>query len=157
MRGRAKIKRNAVLPDPKTGSVLVAKFINYVMLDGKKETARRIVAKALAQLGESTNMAEVDAFEQAIRNVAPLLEVKSKRIGGDNYQVPMEVRPARKNALAFRWIIDAARSRQGSSMESRLAEELINAFNNTGTAIRKKEDMHRMAEANRAFAHFARF
>lgn len=157
MRGRAKIRRRQVLPDPTTGSVLVAKFINKVMLDGKKQTARTIVAKALDQLAEATNMDRVDAFEQSIKNAAPLLEVKSRRIGGDNYQVPMEVRPARKNALAFRWIIDAARSRKGAPMEKRLAEELINAFNNTGTAIKKKEDVHRMAEANRAFAHFARF
>lgn len=157
MRGRAKINRQTILPDPATGSVLVAKFINYIMHDGKKETARRIVARALDKLAESTSMDKVDAFETAIRNAAPALEVKSRRIGGDNYQVPMEVRPARKNALAFRWIIDAARKRQGSPMEVRLAEELINAFNNTGTAIKKKEDVHKMAEANRAFAHFARF
>ncbi len=157
MRGRAKIRRRQVLPDPATGSVLVAKFINKVMLNGKKETARNIVYKTLDTLAASTNMDRVDAFEQAIKNAAPLLEVKSRRIGGDNYQVPMEVRPARKNALAFRWIIDAARSRQGAPMEKILSEELINAFNNTGTAIKKKEDVHRMAEANRAFAHFARF
>ncbi len=157
MRGRAKIRRREVLPDSKYGSVLVAKFINKVMLNGKKETARTIVYKAFDQLAESTSMDGLDAFEQAIKNAAPLLEVKSRRIGGDNYQVPMEVRPARKNALAFRWIIGAARERQGAPMEKFLAEELINAFNNTGTAIKKKEDVHRMAEANRAFAHFARF
>lgn len=157
MRGRAKIRRRQVLPDPTTGSVLVAKFINYVMLDGKKQTAQRIVFTALDNLAEATNMDKLDAFEQAIKNVSPLLEVKSRRIGGDNYQVPMEVRPARKMALAFRWIIDAARSRKGASMEKRLTTELIDAFNNTGAAIKKKEDVHRMAEANRAFAHFARF
>lgn len=157
MRGRAKINRRQTLPDPETGSVLVAKFINKVMLDGKKMTARRIVYKAMDALAAATNLDRVDAFEQAIKNVAPLLEVKSRRIGGDNYQVPMEVRPSRKNALAFRWIIDAARNRQGAPMEKLLAEELINSFNNTGTAIKKKEDVHRMAEANRAFAHFARF
>jgi small subunit ribosomal protein S7 len=157
MRGRAKNKRPVVLADPATGSVLVAKFINRIMLDGKKATARGIVYKALAKLAEATNVDQVDAFEQAVKNVAPLLEVKSKRIGGDNYQVPMEVRPARKNALAFRWIIEAARSRQGAPMDQFLAEELINAFNNTGTAMKKKEDMHRMAEANRAFAHYAKF
>lgn len=157
MRGRAKIKRPVVLPDPATGSVLVAKFVNRIMLDGKKATARGIVYKALAKLTEATNVDQVDAFEQAVKNVAPLLEVKSKRIGGDNYQVPMEVRPARKNALAFRWIIEAARSRQGAPMDVFLSEELINAFNNTGTAMKKKEDMHRMAEANRAFAHYAKF
>ncbi len=157
MRGRAKIRRRPVLPDPATGSVLVAKFINKVMMCGKKETARNIVYKAFDQLAEATSTDRVDAFEQAIKNVAPLLEVKSRRIGGDNYQVPVEVKPSRKNALAFRWIIDAARSRQGAPMEKFLAEELINAFNNTGSAIKKKDDMHRMAEANRAFAHFARF
>jgi small subunit ribosomal protein S7 len=157
MRGTVKLRHRQLLPDPQFGSVLVAKFINNVMLNGKKETARAIVYKALDQLAEATNMDAKDAFEQSIKNVAPLLEVKSRRIGGDNYQVPMEVRPARKNALAFRWIIDAARSRQGASMDKFLAEELINAFNNTGNAIKKKEDMHRMAEANRAFAHFARF
>ena len=157
MRGRAKTKRRDVLPDPRFGSVLVAKFINKVMLDGKKETARGIVYRALDQLAEASNMDGLDAFETAIKNVSPLLEVKSRRIGGDNYQVPMEVRPARKVALAYRWIIDAARSRQGKPMQDLLAEELINAFNNTGAAIKKKDDMHRMAEANRAFAHFARF
>lgn len=157
MRGRAKIHRNLVLPDPATGSVSIAKFVNKVMLNGKKATARRLVYKALDQLAQTTNMDRVDAFEQAIKNASPLLEVKSRRVGGDNYQVPMEVRPARKTALAFRWIIDAARSRQGSSMDKFLAQELINAFNNTGTAIKKKDDVHRMAEANRAFAHFARF
>jgi small subunit ribosomal protein S7 len=135
----------------------VAKFINKVMLDGKKTTAQRIVYRALDKLAAETGMVASDAFEQAIKNAAPLLEVKSRRIGGDNYQVPMEVRPGRKNALAFRWIIDSARNRQGQAMEVLLAEELINAFNNTGNAIKKKEDMHRMAEANRAFAHFARF
>ncbi len=157
MRGRAKLHRLSVNPDPQHGSVLVAKFINYVMLDGKKATASRIVYAALAKLAEATSLDAVDAFEAALKNAAPILEVKSRRIGGDNYQVPMEVRPARKNALAFRWLIAAARDRQGAPMEQFLAEELINAFNNTGTAIKKKEDMHRMAEANRAFAHFARF
>jgi small subunit ribosomal protein S7 len=127
------------------------------MLDGKKQTAQRIVFAALDALAEATNMDRVDAFEQAVKNVSPLLEVKSRRIGGDNYQVPMEVRPVRKMALAFRWIIEAARSRKGAPMEKRLATELIDAFNNTGAAIKKKEDVHRMAEANRAFAHFARF
>lgn len=157
MRGRAKIRLQRVLPDLTTGSVLVAKFINYVMLDGKKATARKIVYKALENLAAATNVNSVDAFEQAVKNVAPLLEVKSRRVGGDNYQVPMEVRPARKTALSFRWIIDAARRRKGSPMEDRLTVELTDAFNNTGTAIKKKEDVHRMAEANRAFAHFARF
>lgn len=157
MRGRAKIRRREVLPDPQYGSVLVAKFINKLMLNGKKETARRLVYNAFDQLSKATNVEPLAAFEQAIKNASPLLEVKSRRIGGDNYQVPMEVRPARKTALAFRWIVDAARSRQGSTMDKLLAEELINAFNNTGTAIKKKDDVHRMAEANRAFAHFARY
>ncbi len=157
MRGRAKIHRRQVLPDPTTGSVLVAKFINKVMLNGKKETARNIVYRALSELAETTSVDRLDAFEQSIKNASPILEVKSRRIGGDNYQVPMEVRPSRKQALAFRWIIDAARARQGAPMEKFLAEELINAFNNTGTAIKKKDEVHRMAEANRAFAHFARF
>lgn len=157
MRGRAKIKRLRVLPDPLTGSVLVAKFVNCLMLDGKKATARGIVYKALAKLAESTGMDQVDAFEQVVKNVGPLLEVKSKRIGGDNYQVPIEVRPARKNALAFRWIIEATRARQGAPADKFLAEELISAFNNTGSAVKKKEDVHKMAEANRAFAHYAKF
>jgi small subunit ribosomal protein S7 len=157
MRGRAKIRRRQVLPDPVTGSVLVAKFINYIMMDGKKNTAKDIVYKALDQLAETTNMDRVDAFEQVVKNAAPILEVKSRRIGGDNYQVPMEVRPARKTALAFRWIIDAARSRKGAPMVKRLSAELIDTFNNTGAAIKKKDEVHRMAEANRAFAHFAKF
>lgn len=157
MRGRAKIRRRQVLPDPATGSVLVAKFINYIMMDGKKNTAKEIVYKALDQLAEATNMDRVDAFEQVVKNAAPILEVKSRRIGGDNYQVPMEVRPVRKTALAFRWIIDAARSRKGAPMVKRLSAELIDTFNNTGSAIKKKDEVHRMAEANRAFAHFAKF
>lgn len=157
MRGRAKIKRREALPEPKFGSLLVAKFINKVMHDGKKETASGVVYKALGRLAEATSMDALDAFETAIKNASPLLEVKSRRIGGDNYQVPMEVRPARKTALAFRWIIDSARHGQGKPMDQLLAAELTDAFNNTGTAIKKKEDMHRMAEANRAFAHFARF
>ncbi len=157
MRGKVKLKHRQILPDAKHNSLTVAKFINAIMMSGKKETARNITYKALDRLAEATSVEPVAAFETALKNVGPLLEVKSRRIGGDNYQVPMEVRPARKQALAFRWIIAAARNKQGKPMDELLAAELIDAFNNTGVAIKKKDDMHRMAEANRAFAHFARF
>lgn len=127
------------------------------MLAGKKATATALVYNALGKLEEATKMPALQALETAMKNASPLVEVRSKRIGGATYQVPMEVRPNRKEALTMRWIINAARSRQGKPMDIFLFEELLDAFNSTGTAMKKREDLHKMAEANKAFAHFARF
>jgi small subunit ribosomal protein S7 len=134
----------------------LGRFINYVMQDGKKSVAERIVYDAMAKVKEITKEDPVKIFEKALENVSPALEVKSRRVGGANYQVPTEVRPERRFMLSVRWIIGAARSRKGKGMAIKLADELIAASKNEGTAIKKKQDMHRMAEANRAFAHFAR-
>ncbi len=134
----------------------LGRFINYVMQDGKKSTAERIVYDAFAKIKEITKEDPIKVFEKALENTSPILEVKSRRVGGANYQVPIEVRPERRFMLSVRWIIGAARSRKGKSMSEKLAEELMAAAKNEGTAIKKKQDMHRMAEANRAFAHFAR-
>ena len=148
--------RNMVSPDAKYQSLRVEKFINSVMWDGKKSIARKIVYDAIDLVGEKTkNENPVEVFDTAIRNVGPAMEIRSRRVGGANYQVPREVRPERKQALAFRWILTAARSRKGMPMHERLALELIAAANNEGPAIKKKDDTHRMAEANKAFAHFA--
>lgn len=156
MRGKRAPKRK-ISADPKYGSVTIAKFINHIMLDGKKTVAQKVVYGAFDILAEKTKQDPLEVFDTAIKNVSPVLEVKSKRIGGANYQIPMEVRGDRKLALAFRWIIGAARGRKGKPMHERLAFELLDAFNNEGTAIKKKEDVYRMAQANRAFAHFARY
>jgi len=142
-------------PDLIYNSVKLEKFINQVMRKGKKTVAKRIVYGAFGIIKEKTKKEPQDVFEAAIVNISPLLEVKSKRVGGATYQVPVPVSNERKLSLAMRWIIDAARSKKGKPMQEKLAEELIAASNNTGNAIKKKEDMHRMAEANRAFAHFA--
>jgi small subunit ribosomal protein S7 len=131
--------------------------MNYIMLNGKKTVAEKIVYGALDKAAEKLSAEHLDIFNQALKNVGPLVEVKSKRIGGANYQVPMEVDKDRKNTLAMRWIIAAARSSKGRPMAERLATELINAYNGEGSAMKKKDDTHRMAEANKAFAHFARF
>ncbi len=145
-----------VKPDLKYQSVRVEKFINSVMWDGKKSTARKVVYDALALVAEKTKTeSPVELFETAIRNVAPAMEIRSRRVGGANYQVPREVNPNRKQALAFRWILIAARARKGMPMHQRLALEIIAASNNEGPAVKKREDTHRMAEANKAFAHFA--
>jgi len=147
---------HVVQPDIKYGSVRLEKFINSVMWDGKKSTARTVVYDALEVIKEKTKTENpLELFEVAIRNVAPAMEIRSRRVGGANYQVPVEVRPERKQALAFRWILIAARSRKGMPMANRLAEELLAASNNEGAAIKKKEDTLRMAESNKAFAHFA--
>jgi len=147
---------HVVSPDIKFGSVRLEKFINSVMHDGKKSTARTVVYDALEVMKEKTkNENPLELFETAIRNVGPVMEIRSRRVGGANYQVPHEVRAERKQALAFRWILIAARARKGMPMANRLAEELIAASNNEGSAIKKKEDTHRMAESNKAFAHFA--
>lgn len=143
-----------ILPDPSYNSTVVSKFIARMMLDGKKSTARKIVYDAFDVMKEKTGENPLDVFLKALENVKPLVEVKSRRVGGSTYQVPVEVRESRREALAMRWIIGAARSRSGRAMSRALSEELLDAFNNTGTAFKKKEDTHRMAEANKAFAHY---
>jgi len=143
-------------PDAIHGRVELGRFINYVMKDGKKSTAEKLVYKAFDKIKAQTKEDPMVVFEKALENASPLLEVASKRVGGANYQVPREVRPERRFILALRWIIGAARSRKGKPMADKLAEELIAASKNEGSAIKKKQDTHRMAEANRAFAHFAR-
>jgi small subunit ribosomal protein S7 len=143
-------------PDVVFGRVELGRFINYVMKDGKKSTAEKLVYSAFDKVKEATKEEPMVVFERALENVMPLLEVASKRVGGANYQVPREVRPERRFVLALRWIIGAARAKKGKGMADKLAEEIIAASKNEGSAIKKKLDMHRMAEANRAFAHFAR-
>ena len=155
MRRPIKDKRN-IQPDRVYNSVVVERFINYIMLDGKKNTTRKVVYDAFDIIKEKTKVKDpMEVFNGAIKNVGPLMEVKSRRIGGANYQVPREVPANRRLALAMRWIIEAARSKSGSSMSKRLADELISANNNEGEVIKKKENVHKMAEANKAFAHFA--
>lgn len=156
MRGKTAPKR-IIKPDLKYSSATVSRFVNKVMMRGQKETARKIVYKAFDIIKEKTGKEPLQVFETALKNAAPLLEVKARRIGGATYQVPMEVRPERKEALAMRWIISATRSRQGKPSYESLAGEILDTYNNTGTAIKKKEVLHKMAEANKAFAHYARF
>ena len=155
MSRRKKIKKNPISPDFVYNNVVVAKFINQVMKRGKKTIAKKIVYRAFDIIKEKTKNDPIDVFELAIRNSSPLLEVKPKRIGGATYQVPREVKGDRKLTLAMRWIINAARSKKGKPMKEKLADELIAAAHNEGAAVKKKMDTHRMAEANRAFAHFA--
>jgi len=155
MKRKKKIKRD-IPPDPVYNNVKVAKFINQIMRKGKKEKARKIVYKAFDIIKEKTKKDPLEVFEVALGNASPLLEVKPKRVGGATYQVPREVRGDRRLTLAVRWIIMAAKSKKRKPMKEKLAEELIAAASNTGWAVKKKEDTHRMAEANRAFAHFAR-
>ena len=151
---KKKIKRE-IPPDPVYNSPKVAKFINHVMRKGKKTIARKIVYGAFEIVKEKTKKEPLEVFEKALKNAAPLLEVRSRRIGGATYQVPVEVKGDRRITLAMRWIIEAARAKKGKPMKEKLAEELILAAQNTGVAVKKKEDTHKMAEANRAFAHFA--
>lgn len=148
------IPKREILPDPKYRSVLAARFVNRLMLDGKKSTAENIFYKALDYLAEKSQDDPIKAFEKAVDNVKPHLEVKSRRVGGATYQVPMEVRPDRQFALAIRWLILYARNRGEKGMTARLSNELLDAYNNRGGAVKKKEDTHRMAEANKAFAHY---
>lgn len=155
MARRKKIKKRADKPDLVYNNLTVAKLINYIMRKGKKTVARKIVYGAFDILKEKTKKEPLDVFEEAVENASPSLEVRPKRIGGATYQVPIEVRGDRRLTLALRWIIEAAKSKKGKPMKEKLAEELLNAANNTGWAVKKKEDTHRMAEANRAFAHFA--
>jgi small subunit ribosomal protein S7 len=152
---RGKYDKRKILSDPIYNSIVVEKFINHIMKRGQKNTARKIVYGAFNILKEKTKKEPLEIFEKAIENASPLLEVKPKRIGGATYQVPREVQGGRKMTLAIRWIINGARSRKGKPMVEKLANEIMEASENKGTAIKKKEDTHRMAEANRAFAHFA--
>jgi len=156
-RGNSKIKKIPLEPDTMFDSILVSKLINYVMLNGKKTVATAIVHKALVESGAKLKTEPLEVFEQVMKNVGPLVEVKSKRIGGANYQVPIEVNKDRKNTLALRWLVEAARSAKGRPMNEKLANEFVAAFHGEGVAIKKKQDTHRMADANKAFAHFARF
>ena len=150
---RRVVGQRKILPDPKFGSQLLAKF-NVVMLDGKKSTAEKIVYGALDIVADKTGKPHLDVFEDALENIRPTVEVKSRRVGGSTYQVPVEVRPVRRNALGMRWMVDAARKRGEKSMAQRLAAEMIDAQDNKGSAVKKREDVHRMAEANKAFAHY---
>ncbi len=151
------IAKRVIAPDPIYHSELVAKFINFIMERGKKSVAERIVYQAFDTIKEKKNEPPLKVFESAIDTVRPQVEVRSRRVGGANYQVPLPVPPGRQNALAFRWIIGAARARKGSGMDTKLAAELMDILSGTGGALKKKDDVHRMAEANKAFAHFARF
>ena len=148
-------KKSHLEPDIKYSNLLVAKLINYIMQSGKKAIAVRVTYGAFDIIEKKTGKPALEVFDKAMENVTPQMELRSRRIGGANYQVPIEVRPERKTALALRWIIESSRSQKGKPMAERLADELINASNNAGNAVKKKNDVHRMAEANKAFAHFA--
>ncbi len=151
---RRVIGQRKILPDPKFGSEGLAKFVNILMVDGKKSIAEKIVYGALEIMAERSGKDHLSVFEQALDNVRPSVEVKSRRVGGSTYQVPVEVRPVRRNALAMRWLVDAARKRGEKSMAQRLAHEMLDASENKGSAVKKREDVHRMADANKAFAHY---
>ncbi len=156
-RGHTKTKKKTIEPDKVYGSALITKLTNYIMLDGKKTVARKIVTGAFDTAAKKLEMKPLDVLETTIKNVGPLVEVKGKRIGGANYQVQVEVNKQRKIVLAFRWVLEVARKKKGKPMQEKLADELIAACKNEGSAVKKREDIHRMAEANKAFAHFARF
>ncbi|CUA87353.1 MULTISPECIES: 30S ribosomal protein S7 [Gulbenkiania] len=151
---RREVPKREVLPDPKFGSQDLSKFMNVVMIDGKKSVAERIIYGALAQIEKKSGKNPLEVFNTALANAKPVVEVKSRRVGGANYQVPVEVRPARRMALAMRWLRDAARKRGEKSMDLRLAGELLDAAEGRGGAMKKREEVHRMAEANKAFSHF---
>lgn len=151
---RRVVAKREVLPDPKFNNVTLAKFMNHVMISGKKAVAERIVYGALDLVAEKSDKDPLEVFEEALENIAPLVEVKSRRVGGATYQVPVEVRPSRRNALAMRWLVEYARGRGEKSMAQRLAGELLDASQSKGSAVKKREDVHRMAEANKAFSHF---
>jgi small subunit ribosomal protein S7 len=154
MSRRHSAEKREINPDPKFGDLVVTKFMNAVMYDGKKSVAETIVYGALDQVQSKTKQEPVTVFHQALDNVAPHVEVRSRRVGGATYQVPVDVRPERRQALAIRWLITAARNRNETTMVDRLSGELMDAANNRGTAVKKREDTHKMAEANRAFAHY---
>ncbi|MCK5896069.1 MAG: 30S ribosomal protein S7 [Cocleimonas sp.] len=151
---RREVPKRIILPDPKFKSELLAKFINTIMKDGKKSIAESVVYRALDQISEKKGSDGMDVLDSALENVKPSVEVKSRRVGGATYQVPVEVRPSRQNALGMRWIVDAARRRGEKSMALKLAGELMDASEKRGSAVKKREDTHRMADANKAFAHF---
>ena len=151
---RRVVGQRKILPDPKFHNELLAKFINILMVDGKKSTAEKIVYGALDILVEKSEKDHLEVFETALDNIRPQVEVKSRRVGGSTYQVPVEVRPVRRNALAMRWLVEAARKRGEKSMALRLANEMLDASDSKGSAVKKREDVHRMADANKAFAHY---
>jgi len=148
------VAKRSVLPDPLYGSKVVTKLINGIMLDGKKGVAQKIVYGAFEKAAEKRGAQPIDVFEEALNNIMPLLEVKARRVGGATYQVPIDIRPERRQTLALRWLVTFSRSRSEKKMIDRLANELVDAANNTGGAVRRKEEMHRMADANKAFAHY---
>ncbi len=151
---RGQVPKREILPDPIFQSRVVTKFINQLMVDGKKGTSEQIFYNAFDTIKEKTGKDPLEVFEQALKNVMPVLEVKARRVGGANYQVPVEVRPERRQTLAIRWLVNYARQRGEKTMEQRLAAELMDAANNAGGSVKKKEDTHKMAEANKAFAHY---
>jgi small subunit ribosomal protein S7 len=154
MSRRHSAEKREVIPDPKYGDIVVTKFMNSIMYDGKKSTAERIVYGAFEIIEGRSRQNPLEVFKQALENVAPAIEVRSRRVGGATYQVPVEVRMERRQALAIRWLITAARARNDKTMVDRLSAELLDASNNRGNAVKKREDTHRMAEANRAFSHY---
>ena len=151
---RRVVAKREILPDPKFGNIILAKFMNHVMVDGKKSVAEKIVYGALDVVASKTNADPLEVFEKALEAIAPMVEVKSRRVGGATYQVPVEVRPERREALAIRWLITASRKRNENTMEERLAGELLDAVQSRGSAVKKREDTHKMADANKAFSHY---
>ena len=151
---RGNVPKREVLPDPIYGSVLVTKLVNSIMLDGKKGVAQKVVYGAFQIVEEKTGKSGLEAFQQEMENIMPAVEVKTRRVGGANYQVPIEVRPARRQTLGLRWLTNYSRNRSEKTMKERLAGEIMDACNNTGSAVKKREDTHKMAEANKAFSHF---
>jgi small subunit ribosomal protein S7 len=154
---RGKVQRRVPAPDPRFNSELVSRVVNKVMQRGKKGLAERIVYGALDTIAERTGRNPIEVFEQALYNATPVVEVKPRRVGGATYQVPVQIEGERRRSLAIRWLLTSAKNRPGKSMSEKLANELLDAFNNTGATIKRREDTHRMAEANRAFSHYARF
>ena len=151
---RARVERREIAPDARFGSKNLARFINKIMFNGKKSLAERIVYGALDRIETQIHRNPLDVFDQALRNATPVLEVKPRRVGGATYQVPVQIEGARRQSLAMRWLLTSARNRNGKSMQEKLANELMDAFNGTGATIKRREDTHRMAEANKAFAHY---
>ena len=151
---RGNVPKREILPDPVYNSVLVTKLVNGVMLDGKKGVAQKVVYDAFETIKTKTGKEPLDVFAEAMNNIMPSLEVKARRVGGATYQVPLEIRPERRQTLALRWLVDYSRKRGEKTMKDRLAAEIMDASNNTGSSVKKREDMHKMAESNKAFAHF---
>lgn len=157
MRGKSNYKKQIIEPDAKYNSMIIAELINKIQISGKKENAKKIVYNSLEIVKKNTKKEELEVFEQAIKIASPEVEVRSKRVGGANYQVPVEVSSSRKIDLVLRWLINAARTKKGKPMDKKLANEILQMYKNEGAVIKKRDDVHRMAEANKAFAHFARF